>query len=103
MVAIPLTGTLTGATIAIGLMGLCNGLGNVSFLTLVQQKLPRHLMGRFMGALAFGNFGLFPISVAAAGFAVAAFGPALVISAGGAFTILVIVAVLIPPDFRRLA
>ncbi len=103
VVAIPLTGTLTGATIAIGLMGLCNGLGNVSFLTLVQQKLPRHLMGRFMGALAFGNFGLFPISVAAAGFAVAAFGPALVISAGGAFTILVIVAVLIPPDFRRLA
>jgi MFS family permease len=103
VVAIPLTGTITGSAIALGLMGLCNGLGNVSFLTLVQQALPRHLMGRFMGAIAFGNFGLFPISVAVAGFAVAAFGPALVISAGGAFIILVIGAVLIPSEFRRIA
>jgi MFS family permease len=102
VVAIPLTGTLMGATIALGMMGLCNGLGNVSFLTLVQQALPRHLLGRFMGAMAFANFGLFPISVALAGFLITAVGPGLIISAGGALTILPIVVALIPSDIRRL-
>ena len=103
VVAIPLTGTLMGATIALGMMGLCNGLGNVSFFTLVQQALPRHLLGRFMGAMAFANFGLFPISVAIAGFLMTAVGPGLIISAGGALTILPIVVALIPSDIRGLA
>jgi MFS family permease len=103
VVAIPLTGTLMGATIALGMMGLCNGLGNVSFFTLVQQALPRHLLGRFMGAMAFANFGLFPISVAIAAVLMTAVGPGLIISASGALTILPIVVALIPSDIRRLA
>lgn len=103
--AIPLLGSMwgvEGATVALAAMGLCNGLGNVSFISLVQQSLPRHLMGRFMGALGFANFGLFPISAAVAGLLIGTFGPATIISGAGLLTILVIALAAIPPDIRRL-
>ena len=63
--------------------GILNGLGNVSFMTLIQRKLPRNLLGRIMGVFAFANFATFPISVAVSGFAVARFGPQPVIIGGG--------------------
>jgi hypothetical protein len=100
--AIPFGGSVRGAVAALVVMGLCNGLGNVSFITLVQQYLPRHLMGRFMGALGFANYGLFPISVALAGFALTAIGPAPLITGAGLLTLVGIVGVLIPPDIRGL-
>ena len=53
------------------LAGTMNGLGNVIFITVMQQVLPRHLLGRIMSALAFANFGFYPLSVALGGSIVA--------------------------------
>jgi hypothetical protein len=100
--AIPLSGTVTGAIGAMVVMGLCNGLGNVSFITIVQRGLPRHLMGRFMGALSFANYGLYPISVAIVGFMLAYIAPATLITAAGLLTLVAIAGILIPPDLRQL-
>ena len=61
--------------------GILNALGNVTFLTLIQRKLPRNLLGRIMGVFAFCNFATFPLSVAAAGFAIQLYGPQVVILA----------------------
>ena len=70
---------------AIGCMaafGLLNSLGNVSFLTLIQRKLPRGMLGRIMGVFTFCNFATLPLSVAAGGFATARFGAPAVIVGG---------------------
>jgi MFS family permease len=72
---------------AVGCMatfGLLNSLGNVSFLTLIQRKLPRNLLGRIMGVFTFCNFATLPLSVAVGGFATARFGASPVILGGAA-------------------
>src|SRR5207302_638837 len=60
------------------LAGTMNGLGNVIFITVMQQVLPRHLLGRIMSALAFANFGFYPLSVALGGSLVAHSGVTLI-------------------------
>jgi predicted MFS family arabinose efflux permease len=80
---------------AIGCMaafGLLNSLGNVSFLTLIQRKLPRGLLGRIMGVFTFCNFATLPLSVAVGGFATARFGASPVIL-GGAVIMLAAMAI----------
>jgi len=77
----------TSALMAVGCMatfGLLNSLGNVSFLTLIQRKLPRNLLGRIMGVFTFCNFATLPLSVAVGGFATARFGASPVILGGAA-------------------
>lgn len=82
--------------------GALNGLGNVSFMTLIQRKLPRNLLGRIMGVFAFSNFATFPLSVAASGFAVARFGPQPVVLAGGALLTGAVIIALLTRDLRNL-
>ncbi len=77
----------TNTLMAVGCMatfGLLNSLGNVSFLTLIQRKLPRNLLGRIMGVFTFCNFATLPLSVAVGGFATARFGASPVILGGAA-------------------
>lgn len=102
MAAIPLAGNVRGAVAALVTMGLCNGLGNVMSATIIQHYVPRPLMGRIMGAFAFANYGLFPISVALVGFALTIIGTATLITGAGLLTLVAIVGVLIPPDIRHL-
>ncbi len=104
---IPISALAFAPSIAIAVacmagFGVLNGLGNVSFLTLVQRKLPRNLMGRIMGVFAFTNFASFPLSVAAAGFAVAQFGPRPVILAGAVVLAGAIIAAFFNRDLRNL-
>jgi len=73
----PFTGGLLGAAISMGVWGLVNAMSNVLLITLLQQKMPRALLGRVMGAFMFANFGLYPISVALGGVVVDRFGPAI--------------------------
>jgi MFS family permease len=68
------------------LAGTMNGLGNVISITVIQQVLPRHLLGRVMSALAFANFGFYPLSVALGGSIVAHFGVVLIFLA---YTVLI--------------
>ncbi|HLY29916.1 MAG TPA: hypothetical protein VKQ36_02700, partial [Ktedonobacterales bacterium] len=58
LIGLGLATTLWFALGCMALFGLLNGMGNVMFLTLVQRKLPRHLLGRIMGLFAFTNFAL---------------------------------------------
>lgn len=102
IISLPITGGLTGALISLALMGLCNGVGNVTAITMIQRQLPRALMGRMMGAISFGNFGLAPISVVVAGFTVARYGPGPVLVVGGALSSLVMILAAIPRDMREL-
>ena len=81
---VPFTGGLTGATISIALWGIANAMSNVLFITLLQQKMPRALLGRIMGAFMFANFGLYPLSVAVGGLVVDRFGPAILFPITGA-------------------
>ena len=85
----------TNTLMAVGCMaafGLLNSLGNVSFLTLIQRKLPRGLLGRIMGVFTFCNFATLPLSVAVGGFATARFGASPVIL-GGAVIMLAAMAI----------
>jgi hypothetical protein len=50
----------------------------------MQQRLPRHLLGRIMGVLMLASFGSFPLSVAIAGIVVNRFGPAILFPVSGA-------------------
>ena len=81
---IPFAGGLIGATITMVVCGVCNSITNVIFMTVMQQRLPRHLLGRIMGVLMLATFGAFPLSVAVAGIVVNRFGPAILFPVSGA-------------------
>lgn len=76
-------GGLAGAILCMAAMGLFNSMSNVIFITIIQQIIPRHLLGRIMGVLMFANFGAYPLSVAVVGVIVAHFGPAIIFPIGG--------------------
>ena len=80
---IPFTGGVVGAVVCLSVAGVLNGLTNVTFFTLLQQRLPRHLLGRIMGIVMFASLGTFPLSVALGGVVVARLGPVVVFPAGG--------------------
>jgi predicted MFS family arabinose efflux permease len=98
----PFTGGLTGAAITIAAWGLFNAISNVLLITLLQQKLPRSLMGRIMGAFGFANFGLYPISVAAGGVVVDRYGPEILFVITGALLVLAILYGLFQPELRNM-
>lgn len=100
--AIAFAPTILAAVICLGAFGLFNGLGNVSFMTLLQRKLPRNLLGRIMGVFAFCNFATFPLSVATSGFAVARYGAQPVIIAGSALLLGALVIAFLSRDLRNL-
>jgi predicted MFS family arabinose efflux permease len=98
----PFTGGLTGAAITMAAWGLFNAMSNVLLITLLQQKLPRSLMGRIMGAFGFANFGLYPISVAVGGVVVDRLGPEILFVITGALLFLAILYGLFQPELRNM-
>jgi hypothetical protein len=50
-----------------GAIGLCLGYTNLSFMSWVQRRIPRPLMGRVMSLAMFGSLALTPVSNAVAG------------------------------------
>jgi MFS family permease len=98
----PFTGGLTGAAITIAAWGICNSMSNVLLITLLQQKLPRELMGRIMGAFGFANFGLYPISVAVGGVVVYRLGPEILFVITGALLVVAILYGLFQPELRNM-
>lgn len=80
---IPYTG-LAGAIVCMAAMGIFNSVTNVIFITIIQQIIPRHLLGRVMGVFMFASFGSYPLSVVIVGIVVAHFGPAIIFPIGGA-------------------
>jgi len=56
---VPFLGGLAGAAVATFVLGGCNGLGNVIFLTLVQRWAPPRLLGRVMSVVMLAGLGSF--------------------------------------------
>jgi MFS family permease len=100
LAAVALAGQLPVAAMLLAGFGLCNGFGNVIMQTLLQQWAPRQLLGRLMGMILTVSFGVFPISVAAAGLVVHRFGAPVFFVAAGAVLLLAIGAALSHPAFR---
>lgn len=63
---LPIWGVL-GAVVCMLIAGVAGSIVNVVLFTAVQLAIPSHLMGRVMGLLLFGSFGVYPLSVALAG------------------------------------
>ena len=65
--ALAFTTSTIGAIAVAAVVGAAIGYTNVSFITWVQLRIPRQLMGRVMSFLMFGSLALVPISIAIAG------------------------------------
>ena len=82
------------------MVGACNGLGNVTMLTVVQKRVSPGLLGRVMGMLMLCSFGTFPLSVAVSGVLVRHLGPAPFFPVAGALVGVAILGGLTQREFR---
>jgi hypothetical protein len=90
-----------GSAAALFVAGAANGLGNVTFLTVLQKWTPPALLGRVMGALMLCAFGTFPLSVAISGVLVRHIGPSLFFPIAGALVAVAILGGLTQREFRE--
>jgi hypothetical protein len=97
----PYLGGETGAAAALFVMGAANGLGNVTFLTVMQKWAPPALLGRIMGAIMLCAFGSFPLSVAITGVLVRHLGPAPFFPIAGGLVVVAILGGLKQREFRE--
>ena len=86
---------------ALFVAGAANGLGNVTFLTVLQKWAPPALLGRVMSALMLCAFGSFPLSVAISGVLVRHIGPSLFFPIAGAVVAVAILGGLTQREFRE--
>src|ERR1700679_181908 len=98
---VPYLGGEAGAAAALFVCGGCNGLGNVTFLTLLQKWVSPGLLGRVMGAIMLCAFGSFPLSVAIAGVLVRHLGPSLFFPVAGGVVAVAILGGLTQREFRE--
>ncbi len=85
---VPYVGGIIGAALLIGCAGLTNGILTVLAFTILQQQAPRRLLGRVMAVLMVASLGLYPFSVALAGFISTHFGPTILFPLSGAMMLL---------------
>jgi predicted MFS family arabinose efflux permease len=97
---IPYLGGEAGAAAALCVVGACNGLGNVTALTVLQKSVSPRLLGRVMGTLMLCSFGSFPLSVAVSGVLVHHFGPTPFFPVAGGLVAVAILAGLTQREFR---
>jgi hypothetical protein len=97
---VPYLGGEPGAAVLLCLVGACNGLGNVTVLTVMQKWVPAGLLGRVMGALMLCSFGSFPLSVAVSGVLVHHLGPTPFFPVAGALVAVAILGGLTQREFR---
>ena len=97
---VPYLGGEAGAAAMLCLSGVCNGLGNVIFLTVVQKWVAPGQLGRVMGVLMLCAFGTFPLSVAVSGVLVRHLGPVPFFPVAGALVAVAILFGLTQREFR---
>jgi predicted MFS family arabinose efflux permease len=97
---VPFAGREAGAAALLGVVGACNGLGNVTMLTVLHKRVSPGLLGRVMGVLMLCSFGTFPLSVAVSGVLVGHLGPAPFFPVAGALLGVAILGGLTQRDFR---
>jgi len=96
----PYLGGEAGAAAMLFVSGATNGLGNITFLTVLQKWAPPALLGRVMAAIMLCAFGSFPLSVAIAGVLVRHTGPALFFPVAGGLVAVAILYGLTQREFR---
>jgi hypothetical protein len=96
----PYLGGEAGAAAMLFVSGATNGLGNITFLTVLQKWASPALLGRVMAAIMLCAFGSFPLSVAVAGVLVRHIGPALFFPVAGGLVAVAILAGLTQREFR---
>ncbi len=84
----------------LGVVGACNGLGNVTMLTVLQKRVSPGLLGRVMGTLMLCSLGSFPLSVAVSGVLVRHLGPAPFFPVAGALVGVAVLGGLTQREFR---
>jgi MFS family permease len=97
----PYLGAEAGAAAALFIAGAANGLGNLTFLTVMQKWAPAALLGRLMAALMLCAFGSFPLSVVIAGVLVRHLGPSLFFPIAGGLVAAAILYGLTQREFRE--
>jgi predicted MFS family arabinose efflux permease len=97
---VPYLGGEAAAAAMLGVVGACNGLGNVTMLTVLQKWVSPGLLGRVMGMLMLCSFGSFPLSVAVSGVLVRHLGPAPFFPVAGALVGVAILGGLSQREFR---
>ncbi len=98
---IPYLGGEAGAAAALCAAGVCNGLGNVATLTVLQKWVPPGLLGRVMGTVMLCAFGSFPLSVAVSGVLVRDLGPTPFFPVAGGLIAAAILGGLTQREFRE--
>jgi len=98
--AVPYLGGEAGAAAFLCLSGVCNGLGNVTVLTVVQKWVAPGMLGRVMGLVMLCAFGTFPLSVAVSGVLVRHLGPEPFFPVAGALVAAAILFGLTQREFR---
>jgi MFS family permease len=83
LIALLPTWGIVGAIVCMLIAGVAGSIVNVVLFTAVQRAIPSHLMGRVIGLLLFGSFGVYPLSVALAGVLSNQLGPAIFFPFGG--------------------
>jgi hypothetical protein len=96
----PYLGGEAGAAAALFTMGAANGLGNVTFLTMMQKWASPALLGRLMSAIFLCAFGSYPLSVAVSGVLVRHIGTSLFFPVAGGLVVVSILAGLTQREFR---
>jgi cyanate permease len=82
--------------------GLLNGIALILFLSLIQARVERKMLGRMMSFLLLASFGLLPLSQAATGIVAQQAGiHVLFVSAGGVLLLGALIGLLVP-SFRNL-
>jgi hypothetical protein len=97
---IPYLGGEAGAAVCLVACGACNGLGNVTFLTVLQKWVSPGSLGRVMGMIMLCAFGSFPLSVAVSGVLVRHLGPAPFFPIAGAVVGVAMLGGLTQREFR---
>ncbi|HZS78902.1 MAG TPA: MFS transporter [Ktedonobacteraceae bacterium] len=95
-------GGLAGAVASMAAMGICNSLTNVFFITIIQQIIPNHLLGRVMSVIMFASLGSYPLSVAVTGVIVAHYGATIMFPITGAFLSAAAIFGLLQKELREL-
>jgi hypothetical protein len=98
---VPYLGGVAGAAAALFVAGACNGLGNVTILTVTQKWTPPALLGRVMSAIMLCAFGSFPLSVVVGGVLVRHLGSAVFFPISGGLVFVAIAGGMTQREFRR--
>jgi Major Facilitator Superfamily len=99
---VPYLGGEAGAAALLCLGGACNGLGNVTVLTVMQKWVSPGVLGRVMGVVMLCAFGSFPLSVAVTGVLVRHLGPVPFFPVAGALVAVAVLFGLTQREFRTL-